>query len=222
MRAVASPSASSRNQFAEVFPKSWTGLRKNCGETASQPVTKTSIPAIPYSWDNVAQRLVAGWKAMPVNDYLSRTEADVSTRTDKRKKKLQAFAKRRAQRPEPTVVPNRSLKVGHAVERRVVRNHADLLQNIEFALVNAASDAHEVDDQCIERILRHAITQKASEDPSINSALDSLAAIRRQREEDPGDLWSDALRVVYASLKRHSNCEPGETSYLHFVSQYVG
>ena len=159
--------------------------------------------------------------ALPVIDYLSRTEADMSMKTDKRKKKLQAFAKRRARRPDPIVVPSNSLKVGHAVERRLVRNHADLLQNIEFTLVNVASDSHEVDDQCIERILRHAITQKASEDPSINLALDSLAAIRRLREEDPGDLWSDALRVVNASLKRHSNSEPGETSYLRFVSQYV-
>ena len=78
------------------------------------------------------------------------------------------------------VVPSSPLKVGQAVEPRFVRNHADLLQNIEFALVNAASDSHEVDDQCIERILRHAITQNASEDPLINLALDSLAAIRRQ------------------------------------------
>ena len=146
----------------------------------------------------------------------------MSTKTDKRKKKLQAFAKRRARRPEPIIAPIGSLKVGHAVERRLVRNHADLLQNIEFALVNAASDSHEVDDHCIERILRHAITQKASDDPSTNSALDSLAEIRRLREEAPGDLWSDALRVVYTSLKRHSSCEPGDTSYLRFVSQYVG
>lgn len=159
---------------------------------------------------------------MPVKDYLSCTEADMPTKTDKRKKKLQAFAKRRARRPDPIVVPSGSLKVGHAVERRVVRKHTDLLQNIEFALVNAASDSHEVDDQYIESILRHAITQKASEDPLINSALDFLAAIRGQREEDPGDLWNDALRVVYTSLKRHSTCEPGETSYLRFVSQYVG
>ena len=157
-----------------------------------------------------------------MNEYLSRKEADMSTKTEKRKKKLQAFAKRRARRPEPIVAPIGSLKVGKALERRLVRKHADLLQNIEFALVNAASDSHELDDYCIEGILRHAITQKASDDPLIDSAVDSLAEIRRLREEAPDDLWSDALRVVYTSLKRHSNCEPGETSYLRFVSQYVG
>ena len=168
--------------------------------------------------------LVDDWSlgmALPVNDSLSHREVGMSTKTDGRKKKLQAFAKRRARRPEPIVVPSRSLKVGQAVERRLVRNHADLLQNIEFTLVNAASELDEFDDQCIERILRHAITQKDSEDPSTNSVLESLEAICRQRELDPGDLWSDALRVVYTSLKRHSNCKPGETSYLKFVSQYV-
>ncbi len=145
----------------------------------------------------------------------------MSTKIAERRKKLQAFAKRRAQRPEPTVVPS-SLKVGHSVERRMVRNHSDLLQNIEFALVNAASESREVDDPCIERILRHAITQRACEDPIVNSALDSLAAIRQLRDGVSGDLWSNALRVVYSSLKRHSNCEPGETSYLRFVSRFVG
>ncbi len=143
------------------------------------------------------------------------------TRIAERKKKLQAFAKRRAQRPAPTVVPS-SLKVGHGVERRMVRNHADLLQNIECALVNVASKSREVDDPCIERILRHAITQQASEDPIVNSALDSLAAIRQLRDGESGDLWSNALRVVYTSLKLHSNCEPGETSYLRFVSHFFG
>jgi hypothetical protein len=97
-----------------------------------------------------------------------------------------------------------------------------LLQNIEFALVNVASKSREVDDQCIERILRHAITQQASEDLIVDSALDALAVIRQQRDGESGDLWSNALRVVYTSLKRHSNCEPGEFSYLCFISQYVG
>ena len=145
----------------------------------------------------------------------------MSMKADKRKKKLQAFAKRRAKRPDPVVVPVSSLKVGHVVERRLVRDHSDLLQEIELALVNAASDSDRIDDPCIEKILRYAINQRASEDPVINLGLDSLAAIRRQRDEDPGELWSDALRVVYTSLKRHSSCEPGEVNYLRFVSQYV-
>ena len=97
--------------------------------------------------------------------------------------------------------------------------HADLLQNIEFALLEFASDSQEVDDHCIERVLRHAITQKASDDPLTNSALDSLSEIRQLREEAPDERWSDALRVVYTSLKRHSNCEPGETSYLLAAQQ---
>ena len=145
----------------------------------------------------------------------------MSTKTGQHKKKLQAFAKRRASRPEPTVMLNTSLKVSHAVERRLVRNHADLLQNIEFALLNAASESHDVDDQCIEKILRHAITQQVPKDSMIGEALDSLAAIRQMRAFDSDDLWFDALRVIYTSLKRHSSCEAGEFSYLRFISNYV-
>ena len=145
----------------------------------------------------------------------------MSNKTNRRKKSLQAFAKRRANRPKPTFVPSVPLKVSRATERRCVKDHADLLQNIEFTLVQIASESPEIDDQCIEKILQHAIRGQSSEEPLIRSALDSLATIQQMRGEDLDDPWIDALRVVYTSLKRHSNCESGELTYLRFVSRYV-
>lgn len=165
-----------------------------------------------------------GWSqsiAFPENDALPDKEYRMSTKTDQRKKKLQAFAKRRARRPEPTLVPGKPLKVGKAMQAKFVRDHSDLLQNIEFMLVHAARDEPDFDDRSAEKILRHAITRTDAEDPPINLALELLESIRQQRDLESDDLWGDALRVIYTSLKHHSDCKSGETSYLEFISRYV-
>ena len=146
----------------------------------------------------------------------------MSTKAHKRARQLQAYARRRAGRPEATVTQHASLRITHAVEQRMLRDHADVLQNVEFSLVNAAKDSGEIDDHCVKRILLNAIQGKSSEDPIVEWALNLLAAVRDQRRDVSDDLWRDALRVIYASLHRHSSCEPGDTFYLRFVSRYVG
>lgn len=146
----------------------------------------------------------------------------MSANARKRHKQLEAYAKKRARRPEPKVEDRGSLKIKHAAEKRMIRDHADVLQNVEWTLVNAARDSTEIDDSIIEQILRHAIQSKLSEDPIVTWALNSLVAIRQQRSDISDKLWSDALRVVYASLHHHSSCEPGDTSYQRFASRYVG
>ena len=146
----------------------------------------------------------------------------MSAKARKRHQQLKAYAKKRARRPESTVVNRGSLKIKHAVEKRMVRDHADILQDVESALVNAAKDSAEIDDSIIEQILRHAIQGKPSDAPIVTWAMNLLAAIRQQRSDISDELWSDALRVVYNSLKHHSSCKPGDTSYQRFVSQFVG
>ncbi|TWT92299.1 hypothetical protein [Neorhodopirellula pilleata] len=143
------------------------------------------------------------------------------TKADKRKKELKAFARRRASRPEPIVVVSESLKVSGGVERRITRSHTDLLQNIEFVLVGAGRELPEFDDQCVEQVLRGALSHYEHEDPTIRSVIDSLDDIRTARGLSSDDLWSDALRVVYASLKRHSECLNGDRSYLKFAGQFI-
>ena len=143
------------------------------------------------------------------------------SKAQKQKSRLQSYAKRRGRRPEVTITQPVSLKVKHSVERKMVRDHADLLQNVEFALVNAAKDADEIDDTLVEQILRNSIGCKSSEHPVVVWAMRMLASVRDLRPDVTDDLWRDALRVVYSSLRRHSSCESGDTSYLRFVSQYV-
>jgi len=51
-----------------------------------------------------------------------------------------------------------------------------------------------------------------------DSAEDSLAAIRQQRDDDAGGPGSDPSESSTHHIKRHSSCEPGESSHLRFVS----
>ena len=146
----------------------------------------------------------------------------MSTKADKRKRELRAYAKKRARRPQATVTQRGSLKVKLGREQRMIRDHADMLQNVESALVSVAKESDKIDDHVVEQVLRFSINHDSSEDPMVWWAMDVLATIRQQRPDVTDDLWRDAMRVVYTSLKRHSTCEPGDTSYLDFVSQYVG
>ncbi len=145
----------------------------------------------------------------------------MSIKTNKRSKQLQAYAKKRTRRPEATVTLCGSLKVKHAEQRRMVRDHADILQNIEFTLVDAARESAELDDHLVEQILRHTIVCTSAEDPIVTWAMTLLAEARDLRAEVSDSLWRDALRVIYTSLKRHSTCQPDDTRYLDFVSQYM-
>ena len=145
----------------------------------------------------------------------------MAKKKDKSRKGLKAAARRRARRPAPVVHAPVALKANHGLEQRMVRDRQDVLQNIEFALVTAARDAEEVDDRVVEQVLQLAIRGLSSEDPIVQWALNLLASIRETREEVPDEVWRDGLRVVYASLKRHSSCGRGETNYLEFAGQFI-
>lgn len=102
------------------------------------------------------------------------------------------------------------------------RDHLAVLQDIEFALVQACHETEGVDDEVAEQVLRAAITRHPPADPRAERALTLLELVQKEFRSDISEnLWTDGLRVVYTSLRRHSDCRPGETRYLDFVSYYV-
>jgi len=108
--------------------------------------------------------------------------------------------------------------------KRMVRDHVDVLQNIEFGLVRCASDDPTIDDSTIVRALRSCIrgTELAEDaDPRISKLCDSLMMMRALREDVLEDIWESGLRTVEDSVRQHSNLQPGEKSYLKFVGEYV-
>jgi hypothetical protein len=142
----------------------------------------------------------------------------------KRNKQLQALkkaAKRRSRRPVPTHAPAAALKANHGLERRMSRDHLDVLQNIEFALVTANRDTDDMDDQVVRAVLVAAIRGSEPADARVKWALDFLQSIREQRSNVSDELWSDGLRVVLTSVLRHSECRAGDMAYLNFASRFI-
>jgi hypothetical protein len=134
---------------------------------------------------------------------------------------LKKNAKRRANRPVPQVQPASKLKASASAERRMARDHLDLLQNVDFTLLDAHRRMNEVDDQVVATVLQAAIRRSEPQDPLAVQLLDELNQARALREDASDDLWTEALQVVYSSVRRHSSCRGGDTAYLNFVARYI-
>jgi hypothetical protein len=134
---------------------------------------------------------------------------------------LKAQRKRRAQRPIAGSLSSQKPKLSDSAERRMMREHADLLQNIEFVLVANYREQDDVDDYVVEKALQAAIRRIAPQEPAVQSILQQLDDIRELRRDASDELWADALRVVVSSVRSHSSCRAGVTHYLNFVSQFI-
>ncbi len=108
--------------------------------------------------------------------------------------------------------------------KHMTRDHVDVLQNIEFALVKCAQDDSSIDDRLIDQALRICISQ-AEPPENIDSRVarlcQTVTSIRSLREEVSDEIWVAGLRTVDESVRRHSDLKPGETAYLEFAQQYV-
>ncbi len=116
---------------------------------------------------------------------------------------------------------DRMTKVGG---KRLERDHIDVLQNIEFALVQQARKNPAIDDFIIDQALQTSIVgadPPEGTDPRLVSLCESLESVRSLRADVSDAIWSAGLRKIQKSVRLHSNLAPGETSYLDFVRPYV-
>jgi uncharacterized alpha-E superfamily protein len=105
--------------------------------------------------------------------------------------------------------------------KHMARDHEDVLQNIEFALVNGHREDPEIDDRDVFEALRVSLNDGETDEERVDGLVMALRATRQFREDITDDVWREALRVVADSVKRHSERRPGETSYLSFAGQFV-
>jgi hypothetical protein len=108
--------------------------------------------------------------------------------------------------------------------KQMTRDHLDVLQNIEFALVNSARRDQSIDDRMVDAALNEAIQPGAANEqakPQIEMICARLDQMRAIREDVSDEIWQAGLRTVRDSVRRHSDLQPGEKAYLQFVSQYV-
>ena len=135
--------------------------------------------------------------------------------------------RRREQRPAPMALEVKPASMG--LQHTMVSHHEDLLQNIEFSVLQAYNqdDSGQIDDRAVMNGYRNAILGVAPDDPPAGRVVRSVAMARFMREGFPDigpiddGLWRDALRVLMRSVKTHSQFRPGETSYLDFIGHFI-
>ncbi len=103
----------------------------------------------------------------------------------------------------------------------MMEHHTDLLQNIEFAIIDIYRDNKDIDDRIIAKALQSVVLDEQPQNDLVASLLEALAQIREVREDVCDDLWRDGLRTVLQSVERHSNLKPGKRYYIEFVLPYI-
>ena len=105
--------------------------------------------------------------------------------------------------------------------KRMVRDHQDVLQNIEFVFISRYREDRRIDDRIVADILKAAIHGDKAEDALEESLNKELEEVRLFRSDVSDDIWRDGLRTVLQSIHRHSNLRPGEREYLDFVCDFI-
>jgi len=134
---------------------------------------------------------------------------DVLVRTVKMKRK---FKKRR---------PFQERENPHRLFRKMTRDHVDVLENIEFVLVQAWREHPGIDDCLVEDALDAAIAGDTASDPLSDMMLEQLNSVRLMRSDIDDKIWKAGLKVVLKSVHNHSDAMPGERDYLVFADQFI-
>jgi uncharacterized alpha-E superfamily protein len=105
--------------------------------------------------------------------------------------------------------------------KRMVRDHQDVLQNIESTIISEYRENRRIDDRIVADALKAAIHSETAENDLAESIEQALEEIRMFRSDVSDDVWRDGLRTVLQSVHRHSYLRPGEREYLGFVSDFI-
>jgi hypothetical protein len=108
--------------------------------------------------------------------------------------------------------------------KQMSRDHLDVLQNIEFAIIMLARQEDEIDDRTIDEALRMALhggEPDEDTDGFVVELLEALEEMRDFRGDVPDGIWQSGLKTVRDSVRNHSSLAPGEKRYIRFVEHYV-
>ena len=105
--------------------------------------------------------------------------------------------------------------------KRMVRDHQDVLQNIESIIISEYRENRRIDDCIVADAMKAAIHSETAENNLAESINQALEEMRMLRSDVSDDVWRDGLRTVLQSVHRHSYLRPGEREYLGFVGDFV-
>jgi uncharacterized alpha-E superfamily protein len=103
----------------------------------------------------------------------------------------------------------------------MVRDHQDVLQNIEFIIISEYRENRRIDDRIVADALKAAIHSETAENDLAESINQALEETRMIRSDVSDDIWRNGLQTVLQSVHRHSYLRPGEREYLDFVSNFI-
>ena len=106
----------------------------------------------------------------------------------KQKRQRQKRTQQRNANIQTVTLLRKSEKVSYKLIRRMTRDHQDVLQNIEFALVSAYREDRRIDDSIIAETLRSAI-----------------------RGQEPGSVLAGQVRVRLVGRPRNSESQFGNS-----------
>lgn len=117
--------------------------------------------------------------------------------------------------------PFQEQETPHKLFKKMTRNHVDVLENIEFVLVQTWRENPDIDDCLVEDALDAAIAGDTASDPLSKLLLERLSSVRAIRNDIDDKIWKAGLKVVLESVHTHSDAMPGEINYLAFADQFI-
>ncbi len=139
----------------------------------------------------------------------------------KRMRKKQALKKRSNVRITALKRVQKDMFGRQSLFDKMVHNHQDILQNIEFTIISEYRQDSGIDDHIVAEALKAIILNTEPQDESVDRLKQTLESARRLRDDVSDDLWRDGLRVVLRSVHDHSDLEPGSTHYLDFINEFI-
>ena len=135
------------------------------------------------------------------------------------KQSIVAAKKKREKQPRP--VPKVLDPIGTGKMRQHSQNNIEVLFAIESALVVCFLEDDRVDDAVVLASMRSVVL----EDPPASMPHAWIYSELIQASLQCGaeaEVFSECLRMIMDSVRRHSLLRPGETAYLEFAAASVG
>jgi Arc/MetJ family transcription regulator len=139
----------------------------------------------------------------------------------KLQKRIEAAVRRRAMQPRPQAAEVVKLEVTSWQQDEFTQSHATVLLLVESMLVLVSQQDLDVDDAVVEQALRAAIRSRPAADPAAEELAQILAGVGSAQDDIDAETWQTAMRVIYTSVKKRSDCKAGDREYLDFAENFL-
>ena len=105
--------------------------------------------------------------------------------------------------------------------KEMANNHLDVLQNIEFSILETCREHQKIDDRTVAAALKNAIDGSEPADLLTTELVKNLDHYRHLNLSVSDEIWTKGLEVVLNSVHTHSDTKPGDKYYLAFIQSFI-